>query len=173
MVDDVNNDTMTAEDAPADQAAAADHPQAGMGAEESSPPQHDSEDAACTFAQLTLKRSGAETDIVFPINPPAVVGRFDPALGPIDVDLGPLPEGSYVSRKHAKVVHEDGVWKVCDMGSSNGTFILRSDFERVEEAEIKDGDEIAFGNARFVFHLSSAQPAEPPAEAEPVPEPQA
>lgn len=105
-------------------------------------------------AKLIVKRNGAETEDIFDIFPPAMIGRFDAAVGPIDVDLGPLPEGVYVSRKHAKIVCEDGVWKLVDLGSSNGTFILRDDFERVEEAELKDGDEFALGNARFIFRLS-------------------
>ena len=105
-------------------------------------------------AKLTVKRSGAETDVVFTFASPAIIGRFDPTVGPIDVDLASLPEGAYVSRKHAKITLEDGVWKLTDLGSSNGTFILRDDFERVEEAELNDGDEFALGNARFVFHLS-------------------
>lgn len=104
-------------------------------------------------ARLVVKRSGAETDESFTIHPPAIIGRFDPEVGPVDVDLGPLPEGIYVSRKHAKLTCEDGVWQIHDLGSSNGTFVLRSDFERVETADLSDGDEIALGNARFVFHL--------------------
>jgi len=103
--------------------------------------------------RLVVKRNGAETDTEFEIHSPAVIGRFDPAVGPVDVDLGGLPEGAYVSRKHAKIIF-DGVWKVVDLGSSNGTFVLRDDFERVEEAELGDGQEFALGNARFVFHLS-------------------
>lgn len=104
--------------------------------------------------RLVLKQNGAETETVFPIHPPASIGRFDSAVGPIDVDLGPLAEGVYVSRKHATITCEDGVWRVRDLGSSNGTFVLReSDFERVEEAELSDGTEIAFGNARFVFRI--------------------
>jgi len=103
-------------------------------------------------AKLTVKRGGVETDTEFPFTGTAIIGRFDPAVGPIDVGLADLPEGSYVSRKHAKVWLDEGVWKIADLGSSNGTFVLRSDFERVDEAEINDGDEIALGNARFVFH---------------------
>ena len=105
-------------------------------------------------ATLVVKRNGAETDEVFPVNSPCVIGRFDPAVGPIDIDLASLPEGVYVSRKHAKLVQEDGAWKVVDLGSSNGTFVLGDDFEKVDEKEISDGTEIALGNARFVFHLS-------------------
>jgi pSer/pThr/pTyr-binding forkhead associated (FHA) protein len=113
-----------------------------------------------TFGKLVLKRSGAETDVEFPVNPPTTIGRFDPGVGPIDIDLGSLtPEGSYVSRKHARIVCEDGKFVIKDLGSSNGTFVLRDDFERVEEAELNDGQEIAFGNARFVFHTTA--PATP------------
>ena len=61
-----------------------------------------------------------------------------------------------MSRKHAKIVSEDGVWKVVDLGSSNGTFVLKDDFERVDEAELSDGQEFALGNARFVFQLVGA-----------------
>lgn len=104
--------------------------------------------------RLVLKRANQETDVVFAITPPVVVGRFDPEVGPVDVDLGPLPEGAYVSRKHARIEFEDDVYTVTDLGSSNGTFVLRGDFTRVESAPIADGDEIAFGNARFVFRTN-------------------
>jgi hypothetical protein len=110
-------------------------------------------EAGAASPRLIVKRGGVETDDVFPLTASAIIGRFDPSVGPIDVDLGALPEGVYVSRKHAKITEEDGVWKLTDLGSSNGTFVLRGDFERVEETELSDGDEIALGNARFVFRL--------------------
>src|SRR5437016_5617133 len=78
----------------------ADHPQAGVAVEGYSSPQADfpSHEASC--GEIVLKRGGAPTDVKFPISPPAIIGRFDPAVGPIDVDLATVPEGSYVSRKH-------------------------------------------------------------------------
>jgi pSer/pThr/pTyr-binding forkhead associated (FHA) protein len=103
---------------------------------------------------LVVKRNGAETTEIFTVNNPCVIGRFDPSVGPIDIDLGNLPEGVYVSRKHAKITQEDGVWKIHDLGSSNGTFVLADDFEKVMIADLADGAEIALGNARFVFHLN-------------------
>lgn len=132
----------------------ADHPQAGIEEEGWSAPVGE-----CHLARLVVKRSGAETDVEFPVNPPCVIGRFDPSIGPIDIDLGNLPEGSYVSRKHASISCDDGTWKLTDLGSSNGTFVLRDDFEKVDEAELHDGDEIALGNARFMFHLVGSEPA--------------
>ncbi len=156
MVDNVENEDLVA--ASPESEAPDHHPQEGIASEGFSSPQGDPSGqgisgASCDIGQLILKRSGAETDIVFPINPPAIIGRFDPSVGPIDVDLAPLPEGSYVSRKHAKLTCDDGVWKVTDLGSSNGTFVLNGDFERVEESEIHDGQELAFGNARFMFRV--------------------
>ncbi|MBI1756948.1 MAG: FHA domain-containing protein [Fimbriimonas ginsengisoli] len=124
-------------------------PQAAPEAAEAAP-----EQPAAGVARLVLKRNGAETDVEFEVHPPAVIGRFDPLVGPVDVDLGSLPEASYVSRKHAKITLEDGAWMIQDLGSSNGTFLLQDDFEKVEMAELHDGAEIALGNARFVFHLS-------------------
>ena len=144
-----------AEPAPAveDQQPEGDHPHAGVAAEGFSSPQADFPGHNACCGEIVLKRGGAPTDIKFPVSPPAIIGRFDPAVGPIDIDLASLPEGSYVSRKHAKITCDDGVWMLADMGSSNGTFILRDDFERVDQAELKDGDEFALGNARFSFHV--------------------
>jgi len=136
------------------QVAEPDHPHAGVAAEGYSSPQADFAGHTGACGEIILKRGGAPTDIKFPISSPAVMGRFDPAVGPIDVDLAPLPEGAYVSRKHAKLSYDDGVWTLSDLGSSNGTFILRNDFERVDQTEIKDGEEFALGNARFVFHVT-------------------
>jgi len=146
-----------------DHAAATGHPHAGISSEGFSSPQGDIATPMACFAKLVLKRSGAITDIEFPLNPPSTVGRFDPAVGPIDVDLGSLPEGSYVSRKHARITCSDGVWEVHDLGSSNGTFVLNDDFDRVNEpTALHDGQEVAFGNARFIFHTTVAETAMSP-----------
>ncbi len=105
--------------------------------------------------RLIVKRQGVETEDVFGFVAPAIIGRFDPSVGPIDVDLGGIEEGGYVSRKHAKITEADGVYSIHDLGSSNGVYLLRDDeFQRVTESELADGDEIAFGNARFIFRLS-------------------
>lgn len=116
-------------------------------------PQDEQEETPVAGPRLIIKRAGEETEDVFVVVAPAVIGRFDPSVGPIDVDLGNIPEGSYVSRKHAKITEADGVYTIEDLGSSNGTFILRDDWEKVESAEIVDGTEIALGNARMVFRI--------------------
>jgi pSer/pThr/pTyr-binding forkhead associated (FHA) protein len=158
MIDDEQENVQQAEPEAAVSADALAIGGAPAEAEEAAPAAETPEEAPAPTGEehprIVLKRSGAETENVYEIHSPAIIGRFDPAVGPIDVDLGPLDEGRYVSRKHAKIVFEDGAWKLVDLGSSNGTFILRSDFEKVDEVELADGSEVALGNARFVFHLS-------------------
>ncbi len=79
-----------------------------------------------------------------------------------------LDEGS-VSSRHAEIVLRDGNSVLCDLGSTNGTFL---NGEQVTgEAQLKEGDEIYFGNVRSVFvepvALSPASAPEPVLE-EPV-----
>lgn len=112
-------------------------------------------------AHVALKRGGALTGDLFAIGPRAVLGRFDPETGPVDVDLGPLPESAYVSRRHAEMwQNADGQWFIKDLGSMNGTFVCPSgqgQFRRITTDEpISDGDELALGNARFEFHAPAA-----------------
>jgi hypothetical protein len=108
-------------------------------------------------ASIRLIRSGAPTDETFAIASSAVVGRFDPDVGPIEIDLGSLPEGSYISRRHARIWEDAGKWFLQDLGSSNGTFVLAStgDFERIsDQVELTNGTQVCFGNARFSFECS-------------------
>jgi diguanylate cyclase (GGDEF)-like protein len=64
----------------------------------------------------------------------AVIGRAS------DVDLRLKDDG--VSRRHARIVVTDGLVCVEDLGSANGTLV---NGERVERAELRDGDKIQVG----------------------------
>jgi len=108
-------------------------------------------------ARLTLKRSGALTSEVFQVGGRVVIGRFDPETGPVDVDLGSLPESTYVSRQHAEIWQDGAQWRIKDLGSRNGVFVRRQgegSFRRAAgEETLGSGDEIALGNARFEFRI--------------------
>ena len=113
-------------------------------------------------ASLTLISFGQSTDTVIPLKTsPLMLGKFDPAQGPIDIDLSNLPGNEYLSRRHGELFFDDG-WTVRDLGSTNGVFVRRSKdsnfLPRLQgPMKLEDGDEVAFGNLRFVFRLSSDQ----------------
>ena len=54
-----------------------------------------------------------------------------------------------VSRRHAEIRREDGRFSIKDMGSLNGTYV---NMQRVDEAELADGDELQIGKFKLVFY---------------------
>jgi len=108
--------------------------------------------------RLLVKRHGALTGEEVPLLAERlVVGRFDPETGPVDLDLSGSPEAQHISRQHAELYREaDGRWFVRDLGSTNGVFVRDGSGAAFEPRitaprALSHGDELAFGNARFVF----------------------
>ena len=66
------------------------------------------------------------------------------------------------SRRHCRVIRKDNGYRVIDGPSSNGTFV---NGERIEDKTLTDGDAIAVGTAKLVFH-SGTPPSEPPSMVE-------
>ena len=109
-------------------------------------------------ARLVSIRYGAPTGDEIPLHGQRlVVGRFDPETGPVDVDLSEAAESGHISRQHGELYREaDGSWMVRDLGSTNGVFVKSGDTASfgpriTAPRPLKDGDEVAFGNARFIF----------------------
>jgi hypothetical protein len=73
------------------------------------------------------------------------------------VSVGRLPECDItvvdpnVSRRHAEIQSRGDGFVVVDLGSTNGT---RVNGVRVTERELRDGDELGFGNVRLTFQAS-------------------
>ena len=53
-----------------------------------------------------------------------------------------------VSKRHAQIVNDGGVYRVSDLGSSNGTFI---EGKRVNQTPLFDGCEVRFGRKNYVY----------------------
>ncbi|MBD2456689.1 FHA domain-containing protein [Nostoc sp. FACHB-87] len=108
-----------------------------------------------TTARLISKQPVAPTAEFF-LDSNAIVGIFDPDMGPVDIDLESFSGGDTVSRNHAEIYQEAGVWKVKDLGSTNGVFIKPAGQSRfgaritVPET-LNSGDEVAFAKVRFLF----------------------
>jgi len=62
-----------------------------------------------------------------------------------------------VSRRHAEFYRHPRGFTVRDVGSLNGTYVNR---ERIEEADLSDGDEVQVGKFRLMFLAGRRSPAD-------------
>ncbi len=85
----------------------------------------------------------------YPIRASAWIGR-DPNCS-VRIDDG------YVSVRHARIAWEAdaGLWWLEDSASRNGTWL---NGERVARAQLKAGDQLAIGDARFIFETTDNRP---------------
>lgn len=60
---------------------------------------------------------------------------------------------SAVSKRHAKIVYRNRKYYICDLDSSNGTFLNNFRLEPYEEYELKSGSRVAFGDLHYFFYL--------------------
>ena len=56
-----------------------------------------------------------------------------------------------VSRSHAEIRPQGNGWIVVDLGSTNGS---RVNGVRITSQELRDGDEVSFGNTHLRFEAS-------------------
>lgn len=59
-----------------------------------------------------------------------------------------------VSRRHVEFRRQDGDFRVHDVGSLNGTYL---NGDRVDDAELQNGDEVRIGKFRLMFFASDAK----------------
>ena len=107
------------------------------------------------IAKLIPKQSGSPV-AEFTLDGNAIVGVFDPDMGPVDIDLEAFMGGETVSRNHAEIYQSNGTWLIKDLGSTNGIFIkpvgqTRYGARITTPETLNPGDEIAFGKVRLVF----------------------
>jgi pSer/pThr/pTyr-binding forkhead associated (FHA) protein len=60
-----------------------------------------------------------------------------------------------VSRRHAEFRRTPEGFRVCDVGSLNGTYVNR---DRIDEVALSGGDEVQIGKYRLVFFAGQAAP---------------
>ena len=83
----------------------------------------------------------------------AAIGRFDPVTGlKPEVDLSSLDLNRSVSRHHARLIREGGVYMVTEeVGALNGTFINGKKLLSGKPSRIADGDVLNLGMVKLVF----------------------
>ncbi|MBN1946487.1 MAG: FHA domain-containing protein [Bradymonadales bacterium] len=107
-------------------------------------------------ARLIPKVKGEITHAPIEFYGTVVLGCFDPSVGVVDIDLSRFPGHEYISPRHAKLIYEDGRWLVEDLESGQGVFIDR-DLRVMEPVEIRSGQELALGNALFLFEADEPE----------------
>jgi len=65
-----------------------------------------------------------------------------------------------VSRRHAEFARVGSGFVLRDVGSLNGTYVNK---DRIDEVELRDGDEVQIGKYRFVYLTSPSRAAGPDA----------
>jgi hypothetical protein len=103
--------------------------------------------------RLVAKPSG--TEVALPMTPEIRCGRFDSVTGTHpDVDLAPFDTKRMTSRRHAKILREEGrLFVFEEIGTANGTFVNGKRIATGAKVEIRDGDEVRFGGATFVLRV--------------------
>ncbi|MCX5859143.1 MAG: FHA domain-containing protein, partial [Proteobacteria bacterium] len=96
-----------------------------------------------------------------------------PILGS-EFNIGRLPESDLclpeipVSRKHCQIRREENSYILADLESLNGTTL---NGEKINTAELRDGDVIQVGNSTLIFHQPESRPTRPEPEKQPSPAP--
>jgi len=76
------------------------------------------------------------------------VGRLDPATGAQpQIDLGPFDSARTLSRRHAKILYDGGVYFICeDTPTTNGTFLNGTRLQTGARSALNPGDKLRFGS---------------------------
>ncbi len=83
------------------------------------------------------------------------IGPWDADNGVFpDVDLDAYDNEAKVSRRHARIIHKNGIYSIEDLGSTNGTYVNRG--RRLIPGtphRLNDGDEIIVGKTFLRFYI--------------------
>ena len=90
--------------------------------------------------RLVLQASGSVIEVT---RPDAIVGRHTEA----DIRL-PLPD---VSRRHCRLVFQDGGWQILDLNSLNGVMV---NDKPILQAPLEQDDRLRIGGFHFVVDLT-------------------
>jgi FHA domain len=107
-------------------------------------------------ATLVIERGAAPGTEFRLLSDEAVIGRWDADNGVFpEVDLDTHDHEAKVSRRHARIVRNNGSYVIEDLGSTNGTYVNRG--RRLLPGSpqmLSDGDEVIVGKTFLRFHIT-------------------
>ena len=106
-------------------------------------------------AGLLIERGNAVGKEFVLVSDENYIGRWDADNGVFpDVDLDAFDGEAKVSRRHARIIRNNGIYTVEDLGSTNGTYVNRG--RRLIPGtphRLNDGDEIIVGKTFLRFYI--------------------
>ena len=93
----------------------------------------------------------------------AIIGRYDPVTGTQpDIDLTQVDINRSVSRRHARIVKQDGGFVISEeVGALNGTFVNGQRLTTGKPTTVVSGDKVGLGMVSLVFKASDQAGKEP------------
>lgn len=100
-----------------------------------------------------LSQHNGKHRITLPTHGEIVLGRFDAATHVTpDVDLSYDDRDSFaISRRHARIIGNEGRHEIEDMGSTNGTRVNGVRLNIGQRVELRPGDRVSLGYCEFVY----------------------
>ncbi len=116
----------------------------------------DKSDNRNVHAGLVIERGNSVGKEFVLVSNENYIGRWDADNGVFpDVDLDAFDNEAKVSRRHARIMYQNGVYSVEDLGSTNGTYVNRG--RRLIPGtphRLNDGDEIIVGKTFLRFYIN-------------------
>lgn len=107
-------------------------------------------------ASLVIERGDVPGTEFRLTNDESTIGRWDADNGIFpDVDLDAHDSDAKVSRRHARIVRNNGSYFIEDLGSTNGTYVNRGRRLLPGNAQmLNDGDEVIVGKTFLRFQIT-------------------
>lgn len=107
-------------------------------------------------AALIIERGDVPGSEFRLVNDESTIGRWDADNGIFpDVDLDAHDSDAKVSRRHARIVRNNGTYYIEDLGSTNGTYVNRGRRLLPGNAQLlNDGDEVIVGKTFLRFQVT-------------------
>lgn len=107
-------------------------------------------------ASLTIERGDQPGTEFRLVNDESTIGRWDADNGVFpDVDLDAHDADAKVSRRHARIIRNNGSYTIEDLGSTNGTYVNRGRRLLPGTAQpLADGDEVIVGKTFLRFQVT-------------------
>ena len=112
--------------------------------------------SAFAHACLVIERGDSPGTEFRLVNDESTIGRWDADNGVFpDVDLDAHDSDAKVSRRHARIVRNNGAYYIEDLGSTNGTYVNRGRRLLPGNAQLlSDGDEVIVGKTFLRFQIT-------------------